>query len=73
MKWWKKVAFRLINISMVNAFILYKEWFTVRYPECKPQPASFHLAVIQQLLAGTSFSKTRHAGPVLFVYLLTQN
>ena len=63
MKWWKKVAFRLINIPMVNAFILYKEWFTVRYPKCKPQPASFRLAVIKQLLAGTSDSKTRHVGP----------
>ena len=25
-KWWKKVAFRLLNLAMVNAYILYKEW-----------------------------------------------
>ena len=25
-KWWKKVAFRLLNLSMVNAYILYNYW-----------------------------------------------
>ena len=26
LKWWKKVFFRLLNICMVNSYILYKEW-----------------------------------------------
>ena len=25
LKWWKKVLFRLLNLAMVNSFILYKE------------------------------------------------
>ena len=25
-KWWKKSVFRLFNLAMVNAFILFKEW-----------------------------------------------
>lgn len=26
LKWWKKVFFQLINLAMVNAFILYRDW-----------------------------------------------
>ena len=25
-KWWKKVFFRLLNLAMVNAYVLYREW-----------------------------------------------
>ena len=25
-KWWKKVFFRLLNLSMVNAYVLFREW-----------------------------------------------
>ena len=29
LKWWKKVFFRLLNLAMVNAFVLYLEWLKI--------------------------------------------
>ena len=30
LKWWKKVFFRILNLCMVNAFILYNEWCAIQ-------------------------------------------
>ena len=29
-KWWKKVLFRLLNLAMVNAYIIYSEWAALK-------------------------------------------
>ena len=44
-KWWKKVLFRLLNVSMVNAYVLYSEW--------KPHmmQIDFRVQVIKQLIS----------------------
>ena len=61
LKWWKKVAFRLLNIAMVNSYCMYKEWFAVRYPtkHAKKQ-TDFRVAVIKQLLATCNQERTHH-------------
>ena len=53
MKWWKKVAFRLLNLAMVNAYILYKEWLaTNNVPRKKNLTHNdFRVQAIKQLLA----------------------
>ena len=51
-KWWKKVAFRMLNISMVNAFCLYNHWLKLKN-EKPVRQADFHMNVIKQLLETT--------------------
>jgi len=29
-KWWKKVFSRLLNLSVVNSYILYREWMQTK-------------------------------------------
>ena len=45
-KWWKKVLFRLLNLSMVNAYILFSEW----KPEHRMTQTEFQIKVIKQLI-----------------------
>lgn len=47
-KWWKKVFFRLINISMVNAFILWKEHLKSKGEVYKKTQTDFQINVICQ-------------------------
>ena len=48
-KWWKKVFFRLLNISIVNAYILYQEWDESR----KCTQTEFRIEVVKKILAIT--------------------
>ena len=57
-KWWRKTFFWLLEVCLVNSFILYKK--------VKKQPASGHLTyrrkLIVQLVGGTGRSKSRKRG-----------
>ena len=49
-KWWK-CAFRLLNLAMVNAYILYVEYLKQKHPnKKKPTQDDFRVAVIKQLI-----------------------
>ena len=52
LKWWKKVVFRLLNLSMTNAYILYNYWLKLK--NCKEiTHKKFRITVIKKLLAST--------------------
>ena len=52
LEWWKKVAFRLLNLSMTNAYILYNYWLKLK--NCKEiTHTKFHMIIIKMLLAST--------------------
>ena len=52
-KWWEKVAFRLLNVAMVNAYVLYKEWCqkTNVMHKKRLSHTDFRISVIKQLLS----------------------
>ena len=66
LKWWKKVTFRMFNLAMVNAFVLYSEWFRVIYPD-KPKPAQgdYRLSIIKKLLDKSEYAAARFRSPSL--------
>ena len=37
LKWWKKVFFRLLNVAMVNSYVLHCEW-SKKKEKKKPAP-----------------------------------
>ena len=49
-KWWKKVFFRLLNVCMVNAYILYREHKIKHNTPIKFSHTDFRLSVIRQLV-----------------------
>ena len=48
-KWWKKVFFRMLNICMVNAFILWKEHCKKFGTPYKKSQTDFRVSVIKKL------------------------
>ena len=46
-KWWKKVFFRLLNLSMVNAYIIYREWLKANNVKKTKTQTAFRVAVIK--------------------------
>ena len=50
LNWWKKVAFRLLNLSITNAYILY--WLKLKNRKEIIQ-TKFRITVIKKLLAST--------------------
>ena len=72
LKWWKKVGFRLLNLAMVNSFILYSEWFKEKFPhKQKPRDNEFRLSVTKQLLSSTTapIPQSRCTGTVMIDYV----
>ena len=64
LKWWVKVAFRLFNLAMINAFILYNEWRKLNSMQIITQ-YNFRLNVVKQLLHSvTTKQKSRHVSPL---------
>ena len=51
-KWWEKTAFRMLNLAMVNAYILHSEWCASKNTDALMQ-TNFHINVIKQLVAST--------------------
>ena len=51
-KWWKKVFFRIINLCMINAYILYNE-HNKNKNKGKSTQQDFRLGIIKQLLGET--------------------
>ena len=49
LKWWKKVFFRLLNICMVNSYILYKEWLGLNDKQYNKTQTDFRIQVISKL------------------------
>ena len=47
-KWWKKVFFRMSNICMANAFILWKEHLKKKGEAYKKTQTDFHISVIDK-------------------------
>ena len=62
LKWWKKVTFRVLNLAMVNAYILYKEWSTQMNVERQKRlsHADFRLIVLRQCLATVPEKEVLH-------------
>ena len=55
-KWWKKVFFRLSNICMVNAFILWKEFSASKGKPFKKTQTDYRISVISQLVTGVAIN-----------------
>ena len=53
-KWWKKVFFRMLNICMVNSFILWKEHLKTKGQSYKNTQTDFRFAVIGKLVNNSS-------------------
>ena len=70
LKWWK-VAFRLLNVALINAFILYKEWYEKRNQAHKKNVthSDFRVTVLKQLLA----TVTEHANTLHDTDEVTEN
>lgn len=51
-KWWKKVFFRMVNICMVNAYILWKEYKRSKDEVYKKSQTEFRIDVIRQMVSG---------------------
>ena len=50
-KWWKKVFFRLLNLAMVNAYVLYREWQKSMGKDIKNlRQVKFHHNIIKGLI-----------------------
>ena len=52
LKWWKKVAFGLLNLSMTNAYILYNYCLKLKNRK-EITHTKFRITVIKKLLAST--------------------
>ena len=62
LKWWKKVFFRLLNLAMVNAFVLYLEWLKINSKQ--PVNQNDFIVVSKQLLGTTIQDRNiRHVAP----------
>ena len=48
LKWWKKVFFHLLNVAMVNAYVLHCEWSKKNFFKCLLQ-TKYCMAVIKQM------------------------
>jgi len=60
-KWWKKVFFRILNVCMVNAFVLFKEYRLKHGLPIKFSHTDFRLAVIRQIVnESVSFDNVRN-------------
>ena len=59
LKWWKKVFFPLMNIAMVNSYIMYKAWLSTKPPAKNKRvtQTNFRTNVIQAMIpeAGNEF------------------
>ena len=49
-KWWKKVFFRMLNVCMVNSFILWKEYMKKKGVASKNSQTEFRIDVITKLV-----------------------
>lgn len=49
LKWWKKVFFGLLNICMVNSYILYKEWLGSNDKQYNKAHTDFSIQMISKL------------------------
>ena len=49
-KWWKKVAFRLINLCMVNAYVMYREWMKANSNEKILSQYEYRTEVVAQII-----------------------
>ena len=58
MKWWKRVFFHLLDVSLVNSHILYKAATSSRITQL-----DFRLAVAKGLISGFSREHHRHHSP----------
>ena len=52
LKWWKKCIFHMLNLCVVNAYILYKEWHEANVPQSsKPVPhRTFRRELVVQMI-----------------------
>lgn len=57
-KWWKRVLFHLLDVSLVNSHILYKAATSSRITQLE-----FRLAVAKGLISGFSREHHRHHSP----------
>ena len=48
LKWWKKVFFHLLNVAMVNAYVLHCEWSKKKFFKCLLQ-TEYCMAVMKQM------------------------
>ena len=68
LKWWKKVGFRLLNLAMVNGYILYSEWFKQKFPDKRnPWQNEFRLSILKQLLSSMTapIPQSRYIGTIV--------
>ena len=49
LKWWKKVFFHLLNVAMVNAYVLHCGWSKKNKKKCLLQ-TEYRMAVINQMI-----------------------
>ena len=64
LKWSVKVTFCLLNLAMINAFILYNEWHKLNSMLVITQ-YNFHLNVVKQLLHSViTKQKSRYVNPL---------
>ena len=63
LKWWKKVFFRILNLCMVNAFILYNEWCAIQ-GKPKLKQLKFHRNVINQIVEFVGPDGVRPVQPI---------
>ena len=57
-KWWKKVLFRLLNLTMVNAYITYSGWVALKGKK-KLSQTNFQTELIKQMIKSTALDLTQ--------------
>lgn len=62
LKWWNKAAFRILNVAMVNAYILYKEWCEQNNiaRQKRLSHSDYRLMVLKQWLATVAANNVLH-------------
>jgi len=53
-KWWKKVFFRLLNLCIVNAFILHREWLRSNSTVNKDSQTDFRTKLVKLMISACS-------------------
>ena len=59
-KWWKKVFFRMLNICMVNAFVLWKEHCNKIGQPYKKTHTDFRISVIKKLITEVAVTRNQN-------------
>ena len=52
-KWWRKVIFRILNLSIVNAYIMFLEWQKAKGIKYKGTETNFRVKLIQCMIENT--------------------